>query len=94
MDYKTSLKDWMSQHGLGVLDVRDILKGIREENMVNNIVHRSYSEQSDPLVIGSSESSSEPNESMDGDHDSAMASAGWGTDEDYGYFGDSAICGE
>jgi len=27
-------------------------------------------------------------ESMDGDHDSAMASAGWGTDEDYGYYGD------
>jgi hypothetical protein len=25
---------------------------------------------------------------MDGDHDSAMESAGWGTDEDYGYFGD------
>jgi hypothetical protein len=25
---------------------------------------------------------------MDGDHDSAMASAGFGTDEDYGYFGD------
>ena len=94
MDYKASLKDWMSQHGLGVLDVRDILKGIREENMVNNIVHRSYSEQSDPLVIGSSESSSEPNESMDGDHDSAMASAGWGTDEDFCYFGDLAICGE
>jgi hypothetical protein len=94
MDYKTSLKDWMSQHMLGVLDVRDILKIIREENMVNNIVHRSDSEQSDPLIIGSSESSSEPNESMDGDHDSAMASAGWGTDEDYGYFGDSAICGE
>ena len=27
-------------------------------------------------------------DSMDGDHDSAMESAGWGTDEDYGYFGD------
>ena len=27
-------------------------------------------------------------ESMDGDHDSAMASAGWGTHEDYGYSGD------
>jgi hypothetical protein len=27
-------------------------------------------------------------DSMDGDHDSAMASAGFGTDEDYGYFGD------
>ena len=27
-------------------------------------------------------------ESMDGDFDSAMTSAGFGTDEDYGYFGD------
>lgn len=26
-------------------------------------------------------------ESMDGDHQSALASCGWGTDEDYGYFG-------
>lgn len=26
----------------------------------------------------------EYDDSMDGDHDSAMASAGWGTDEDYG----------
>lgn len=24
---------------------------------------------------------------MDGDHESALASAGWGTDEDYGYYG-------
>ena len=31
---------------------------------------------------------SEYNDSMDGDHDSAMASAGFGTDEDYGYAGD------
>jgi hypothetical protein len=29
------------------------------------------------------------NESMDGDHDSAMTSAGFGTDEDYGYYGES-----
>ena len=27
-------------------------------------------------------------DNMDGDHDSAMASAGFGTDEDYGYFGE------
>ena len=27
-------------------------------------------------------------DSMYGDHDSAMASAGFGTDEDYGYYGD------
>ncbi len=25
---------------------------------------------------------------MDGDHDSAMGSCGWGTAEDYGYYGD------
>lgn len=25
---------------------------------------------------------------MDGDAESALASAGWGTDEDYGYYGD------
>jgi len=29
------------------------------------------------------------NEDMDGDFDSAMASAGHGTDEDYGYYGES-----
>lgn len=27
-------------------------------------------------------------DSMDGDHDSGMTSAGWGTDEDYGYYGE------
>jgi hypothetical protein len=27
-------------------------------------------------------------DSMDGDHASALASAGWGTDEDYGYSGE------
>lgn len=27
-------------------------------------------------------------ESMDGDHESGLASAGWGTDEDYGFYGD------
>ena len=30
----------------------------------------------------------EYDESMDGDFDSAMTSAGFGTDEDYGYYGD------
>ena len=32
----------------------------------------------------------EYDDSMDGDHDSAMASAGFGTDEDYGYYGEEA----
>lgn len=30
----------------------------------------------------------EADDSMDGDHESALSSAGWGTDEDYGYYGE------
>ena len=30
-------------------------------------------------------------ESMDGDHESGLASAGWGTDEDYGYYGEDYL---
>lgn len=29
----------------------------------------------------------EPEDGMDGDHESALTSAGYGTDEDYGYYG-------
>lgn len=80
MDYKASLKEWMRWHMLGALDVRDILNEIRKDRENERVVE--------------SESLNQPDESMDGDHDSAMASAGHGTDEDYGYFGDSEICGE
>lgn len=50
-----------------------------------------------PWIDDESHDSDDPNyddyddfydDSMDGDHDSAMESAGWGTDEDYGYFGE------
>ena len=87
MDYKASLKEWMAQHMLGPLDVRDILNQMREDDRAIK-----------------SETSSEPDDSMDGDFDSAMASAGHGTDEDYnggcyqmedfGWAGDPEICGE
>jgi hypothetical protein len=30
-------------------------------------------------------------DSMDGDAESALASAGWGTDEDYGCYGDDGV---
>jgi hypothetical protein len=33
-------------------------------------------------------------DSMDGDHESGLASAGWGTDEDYGFYGDNADYGD
>lgn len=34
------------------------------------------------------ESENDYDDSMDGDHESALASVGWGTDEDYGYYGE------
>ena len=87
MDYKVSLKEWMSQHMLSPLDVRDILNQMREDDRAIK-----------------SETSNEPNDSMDGDFDSAMAYAGHGTDEDYnggcfqmedfGWAGDENFCGE
>lgn len=33
-------------------------------------------------------------DSMDGDLESGLSSAGWGTDEDYGYYGDDTPLGE
>jgi hypothetical protein len=87
-DYKASLKEWMNQHMLTRLDVREILNEMMRD---------------DERVL-ESEASNEPNESMDGDFDSAMASAGHGTDEDYGggcyqmedfgWAGDENFCGE
>jgi hypothetical protein len=90
MDYKLELQKWMSQHMLTPLDVRDILSEIRKDREDERVME--------------SERSNEPDDSMDGDFDSAMASAGHGTDEDYGggcyqmedfgWAGDPEICGE
>jgi hypothetical protein len=33
-------------------------------------------------------------DSMDGDHESGLASAGWGTDEDYGFYSDNTDYGD
>lgn len=43
---------------------------------------------SEELVNAEQEQEGRYNDSMDGDFDSAMASAGFGTDEDYGYSGE------
>jgi len=90
MDYKFELQKWMSQHMLTPLDVRDILNEIRKDREDERVME--------------SERSNGPDDSMDGDFDSAMASAGHGTDEDYGggcyqmedfgWAGDPEICGE
>ena len=91
-DYKASLKEWMSQNMLTPLDVRDILHEIRKEREEERVLESSQSNLSDV------------DDSMDGDFDSAMASAGHGTDEDYGggcyqmedfgWAGDENLCGE
>ena len=40
------------------------------------------------LLDGYEQDHDDYEDGMDGDFDSAMASAGYGTDEDYGYYGD------
>lgn len=50
--------------------------------------YKDYLIENDPDAFVNDEWSGEYDDSMDGDAESALASAGWGTDEDYGYFGD------
>ena len=52
-------------------------------NVSMDLIEVVFEEYMDNLAVYYGE-----DESMDGDFDSAMASAGFGTDEDYGYFGD------
>jgi Protein of unknwon function (DUF3008) len=53
------------------------------EKIIDRIGFRLQDEYGDPDF----DEPAEPDDSMDGDHDSAMASAGFGSDEDYGYYG-------
>ena len=45
-------------------------------------------ERYDALMDEWDEYNDDYDDSMDGDWDSGMTSAGWGMDEDYGYFGE------
>lgn len=64
----------------GTLDkdglIRDLLMWMSEADVEDFASHS-----------GILEEDTDVDDSMDGDHDSAMASAGWGTDEDYGHYG-------
>jgi len=68
----------------GALDkdqlIRDLLMWMSESDVED------FADNSG-LLDNEDEDEAEPDDSMDGDHDSAMASAGWGTDEDYGHYG-------
>jgi hypothetical protein len=58
--------------------IRDLLLWMSESDVEDFAAHSGLFDDEDEA---------EPDDSMDGDHDSAMASAGWGTDEDYGHYG-------
>lgn len=58
--------------------IRDLLMWMSEADVEDFAAHSGILDDEDDGGF---------DDSMDGDHDSAMASAGWGTDEDYGHYG-------
>jgi hypothetical protein len=55
--------------------------------MIDELVEKGTIEMSHPDPLYDDDCYVE-DDSMDGDHESGLASAGWGTDEDYGYYGE------
>ncbi len=71
----------------------DIIEMIEEGYSMDDVVSFTGIPYSDILNVASEygleiKDMAEYDDSMDGDFDTAMASAGFGTDEDYGYYGD------
>lgn len=65
----------------GILDAEDVVRAC--------LAYMPESEVEDMAIINELIMENEDyDDSMDGDFDSAMASCGMGTDEDYGFFGD------
>ena len=105
MDYNAELRKWMSDHYLTLNDVQDIVNDIRHENKLTDALSGTDTEGANWMFPSTGSSNlSDVDDSMDGDFDSAMASAGHGTDEDYGggcyqmedfgWAGDENFCGE
>jgi len=81
-------------------DARDRLLELVEEGMVDpNYVILAFCKwvtredieemcHANEIELWEDEEDDDIDDDMDGDWDSAMASAGYGTDEDYGYFGE------
>lgn len=57
--------------------IRDLLMWMSESDV----------EEFAERLLDDGEEETDVDDSMDGDHDSAMASVGWGTEEDYGHYG-------
>jgi hypothetical protein len=61
--------------------------GLHLDDDIEKIIDRIGFRLQDEYGDSDFDEPAEPDDSMDGDHDSAMASAGFGSDEDYGYYG-------
>jgi hypothetical protein len=68
--------------------INDILEMLEDTNMDFDVVAKYFGMTPREVYDIACDYSEYFDDSMDGDHDSAMASAGFGTDEDYGYYGD------
>lgn len=59
------------------------------DDMAESTLYPYVYDEIDPDMLEQAwEDCAEYDDGMDGDWDSGMESAGWGTDEDYGYYGE------
>ena len=60
-----------------------------ESNESDEYLYDDYNDFNEMVEDGADEDWDDDSydDSMDGDHESGLASAGWGTDEDYGHYG-------
>ena len=75
----TSVVEMYDFRGLSIREIATNM-GMSQEEVTEILANWSMSYNPDGLDF---------DDSMDGDEASALASAGFGTDEDYGYFGDN-----
>lgn len=69
----------------------EMVSGMDENWDVDETEYETYDDEEDANYDDYNdfhEEDDDYNDSMDGDHDSAMRDAGFGTDEDYGHYGD------
>lgn len=59
-----------------------------EDDDMNEDFYQEVEDYNDYYIEENSVDDDDYDDSMDGDHDSAMRDAGFGTDEDYGYYGE------
>lgn len=79
----------MASNTLNLLDYIDYGLISEQDVIIAFIKWVSDAEIGEMMRANNWEFNQEPDYLMDGDHDSAMSSAGFGTDEDYGYYGEN-----